>query len=360
MKIVSLVGARPQLVKEAMLGATVRQSGAWEHVLVHSGQHYDFQMSDVFFKDLGITKPDYHLNCGSGTHAVMTASVLTAMEHVLLQEKPTALLVYGDTNTTLAGALAAAKLAIPVIHVEAGIRMDARHMPEEINRVLTDRLASLLCCCSGLGAANLAAEGIVDGVAVTGDIMFDIFLHVQPRITPQKLCAQWGVSEGGYVLATFHRDFNVDDPVVLGELLEGLRRLASQTGLTVLFPVHPRTRKNMVAAGLEASPPGVRFLPPLGYLDLMSLVCVAALVVTDSGGLQKEAYYAGKRAVVALPDAGWRELTDCGWNMLCNPSATDLERAGLACLEPKEYPGNFYGAGDTSQAIVEAVVRTLG
>jgi len=175
MKIVSLVGARPQIVKEALVGAAVRQHSAWRHVLVHSGQHYDANMSDVFFQELDIPRPDYHLGVGSGSHAAMTAAALVGMEKVLLEEKPDALLVYGDTNTTLAGALAAAKLHIPVIHVEAGIRMLPKTMPEEINRVLTDRLAALMCCCSALGRDNLAAEGLTAGVTVTGDVMYDLF-----------------------------------------------------------------------------------------------------------------------------------------------------------------------------------------
>lgn len=207
MKLVSLVGARPQFVKEALVGEAARRLGAWRHVLVHSGQHYDGNMSDIFFQELGIPQPDYHLGIGSGSHARMTAAALTGMEEILLKEKPDALLVYGDTNTTLAGALAAAKLHLPVIHVEAGIRMQPKTMPEEINRVLTDRLATLMCCCSELGRRNLAAEGITEGVHVAGDVMYDLFLRMRPRFTPEKTCADMALTPETFVLATLHRDY---------------------------------------------------------------------------------------------------------------------------------------------------------
>ncbi|MCL2122743.1 MAG: UDP-N-acetylglucosamine 2-epimerase, partial [Desulfovibrionaceae bacterium] len=278
MKLLSLVGARPQFVKEALVNAAARRAGHWRHVLVHSGQHYDVNMSDVFFQELGIPAPEHHLGIGSGSHAEMTAAALVGMERVLAQEKPEALLVYGDTNTTLAGALAAAKLHIPVIHVEAGIRQDPKTMPEEINRAVTDRLSRVFCCCSALAADNLAREGISAGVHMTGDVMYDLFLHMRPRFHPEEACRRFGVEPGRFIVATLHREDNADRPESLRGCLEGLSRLGAAGGLAVLLPLHPRTRKNMAAYGCADAAAGVIVLEPVGYLDLMSLVEAAALV----------------------------------------------------------------------------------
>lgn len=356
-KILSLVGARPQFIKEALVGEAVRGASAWNHVLVHSGQHYDAAMSDIFFRELAIPEPAYHLGIGSGSHGAMTGAALAAMENVLLKEHPDALLVYGDTNTTLAGALAAVKMRIPVIHIEAGIRMEPKNMPEEINRVLTDRIASVMCCCSDLGRENLAREGLTEGVRVTGDIMFDLFLRMRHMFTPESACTRFRVVPGAFIVATLHRDYNVDAPESLGGCLEGLGRLGRESGCKVLLPVHPRTRKNMDAFGIKADVSHIHLIEPLGYLELMSLVQTCTLVVTDSGGLQKEAFYAGKRSVVIMPDTGWRELTDCGWNILSAPIAADIAAAGLSALEPCAHPGNIYGDGDAAEKIIRAVLE---
>lgn len=358
MKILSLVGARPQFVKEALVGDAARAHNAWDHVLVHSGQHYDMNMSDIFFQELGIPKPDYHLGIGSGNHGAMTAAALAAMEEVLLKEKPNALLVYGDTNTTLAGALAAAKLHVPVVHVEAGIRMLPRTMPEEINRVLTDRISALMCCCSDLGRRNLAAEGITEGVAVTGDVMYDLFLRMRPRFTPEETCAEWGLAPGEFVVTTLHRDYNVDSPEALRGMLEGLGHIQDAHGLKVILPVHPRTRKRIGEFGLESLSGALTVCEPLGYLELMSLTCSSAFVITDSGGLQKEAFYAGRRAVVMMPDTGWRELTDCGWNTLCAPEAESIAAAARATLAEAPHPGGVYGSGDAARQCIDAVLQS--
>lgn len=355
LKIVSLVGARPQFVKEACLGAEVRRRNAWEHILVHSGQHYDHNMSQVFFDELEIQSPRHFLHVGSGSHAAMTAAILTGSEKLLQEIQPDALIVYGDTNTTLAGALAAAKLDIPVIHVEAGIRMLPRSMPEEINRVLTDRLASVLCCCSDLGARNLRDEGIVDGVYVTGDLMLDIFRAREKSFNAAKACALWEIRPESFVVATLHRDYNVDIPERLDSLLRGISEGARRCGVTVVFPMHPRTAGKIRTLGLETLP-GLRFIPPQGYGELMSLVKGAAFVITDSGGLQKEAAYAGKRSVVLMPDTGWRELVDCGWNLLCNDAdniADIMEQAAQPCAAL----ANPYGEGQAARRVVDAVLR---
>lgn len=355
MKIVSLIGARPQIVKEALVGAAVRQCNAWQHVVVHSGQHYDMNMSEVFFEELGIPQPDYHLGIGSGSHAAMTAAALTGMEEVLLKEKPEALMVYGDTNTTLAGALAAAKLHIPVIHVEAGIRMLPKTMPEEINRVLTDRISATMCCCSALGRDNLKAEGLTQGVYVCGDVMYDLFLRMQGRFAPEQACQCFSLTEGRFAVATLHRDYTVDDPVALRGVLEGLAQLQDAHGVTVLLPMHPRTRKRIQEYGLDSLAARVRSCPPLGYIDLMSLLCAAAFVITDSGGLQKEAFYAGKRCLVMMPDTGWRELTAGGWNVLCMPDSRSILQAATAVQTAVPHPGAVYGDGKAAEKIIQAV-----
>ena len=354
MKVVSLVGARPQFIKEALVGEAARRAGAWEHVLVHSGQHYDAVMSDIFFTELGIPEPKYHLGVGSGTHGAMTAAALTGVEQVLLQEKPDALLVYGDTNTTLAGAIAAAKLHIPVVHVEAGIRMEPKTMPEEINRILTDRITTVACCCSELGRENLAKEGLIKGVHVTGDVMVDLFLRMQPIFKSDEVCSRFGVTPERFVVATLHRDYNVDTPASLRGCLGGLSQLVAE-GYQVLFPVHPRTRKNMREFSCEEAARGITIIDPLGYQDLMGLVSVAAFVVTDSGGLQKEAFFAGKRSVVVMPDTGWRELTGCGWNVLAAPEVRSIVTAGNEVADLCPHPGPIYGKGEAADKIIQAV-----
>ncbi|WP_165176249.1 UDP-N-acetylglucosamine 2-epimerase (non-hydrolyzing) [Desulfovibrio sp. ZJ369] len=357
MKVISLVGARPQFVKEALVGEAARRLNAWQHVLVHSGQHYDANMSDIFFEELGIPRPDYHLGIGSGSHAQMTAAALTGMEDILLKERPDALMVYGDTNTTLAGALAAAKLHLPVIHVEAGIRMLPKTMPEEINRVLTDRISAVMCCCSELGRRNLAAEGLTVGVSVTGDVMYDLFLRMQPRFTPEATCAAMSLRPGEFVLATLHRDYNVDTPASLRGMLEGLAAVQEELGFAVLLPLHPRTRKRAEEFGVTGLLERLRTCAPVGYLEVMSLASAARFVISDSGGLQKEAYYAGKRCAVMMPDTGWRELVECGWNTLCAPEQKSIVQAASHIMEPLACPEGIYGDGRAAESIISAVIR---
>lgn len=359
MKIISLVGARPQFIKEALVGEVARNMQAWEHVLVHSGQHYDVNMSDVFFQELGIPEPKYHLGVGSGLHGSMTASALTAMENVLIEERADALLVYGDTNTTLAGALAAAKLGIPIIHVEAGIRMEPKTMPEEINRVLTDRISSVMCCCSTLAVENLLKEGLTQGVYLTGDVMYDLFLRFKHLFESRETITNLGLEPGRFIIATLHRDYNVDKQESLHECLHGLTCLAEETNHKVLLPLHPRTRKNIEKFNLQTVARTLNLINPIGYIDLMALVQTAAFVITDSGGLQKEAYYAKKRCVVIMPDTGWRELTDCGWNILVEPSAKAIVQGGIEALASGHTPENIYGDGKAAERIVQIVLEDL-
>ncbi len=358
MKVVSLVGARPQFIKEALVGKAVRQANAWQHVLVNSGQHYDNNMADVFFQDLEIPKSDYNLGIGSASHAKMTAALLVALEEVLVKEQPNALIVYGDTNTTLAGALVAAKLKIPIIHIEAGIRQEPKDMPEEINRVLTDSLSSVLCCCSNLAAENLAKENIHSGVHVVGDVMYDLFKLMKPKFTPEKVVNKLNIPEK-FVICTMHRDFNVDSPENLNGILQGLNVIGSDFGLPVVFPVHPRTKARIKEFGYEHLLERVITMPPISYHDLMSLTLASRFVVTDSGGLQKEAFYAGKRAIVVMPDTGWREIIHEGWNVLCDSTRDSLIDGAKNCMANHPYPKALYGNGDAAPTLVKIVSNYL-
>lgn len=359
MKIVSIVGTRPQFIKEAMLGHCVRALDAWQHVLIHSGQHYDTNVSDVFFEGLVIPTSDYSLHVGSGSHGEMTAAILLGVEKILLQECPDAVIVYGDTNTTVAGALAASKLCIPIIHIEAGIRMLPKTMPEEINRVVTDHLSSLYCCCSDLAVDTLAKEGIMSGVHVTGDLQLDLFTYMKSTFSFEKYCRSFCLTPGEYIVVTIHRDYNVDNKEVLTEILKGLKYCSQQTKYPIVFPIHPRTYKRIQEMGLHVLCEHMVLIPPQGYIELMSLVLSAAFVITDSGGLQKETYYAGKRAVVVMPDSGWRELIDTGWNVLTEPIAEVLLQKSLDVCSSHPYPEALYGTGIAAQHIINIIVQSI-
>lgn len=351
MRVLSLVGARPQIIKEAMLHREFKEKGI-EEILVHSGQHYDYNMSDVFFEVLQIRKPDYNLNVGSGTHGEMTGKIMIEFEKVLLKERPDLVLVYGDTNTTLAGALVSAKLKIPVAHVEAGIRQKPKDMPEEINRVVTDHVSQILFCPSELAVENLRKEGITEGVYFTGDVMYDLFLEMENRFR-YDVFEELNLKENDYVLVTLHRDFNVDDPVKLKKILSHLKEVSREK--RVVFPIHPRTKKRVKEFGLEGLLEGIEVIDPVDYLNLMGLVKKCWKVVTDSGGLQKEAYFARKQAVVVMPDTGWRELVEAGWNKLA--SEENLSDVLMQEDEP-DYPDGLYGDGNAAGRIVEVIVFT--
>lgn len=350
MKVISLVGARPQFIKESVINWEFRKNGITE-VLVHSGQHYDYNMSDIFFKSLDIKSPDYNLNIGSATHGQMTGRILEAFEAIVIKEKPDIVLVYGDTNTTLAGAIAAAKLKLPVAHVEAGIRQEPKDMPEEINRVLTDRISHFLFCPSMLSVENLSHEGIKEGVEFVGDTMYDVYTKMEKLFDISQALKEYALEKDSFVLATIHRDFNTDNPEKLSQIIDSLNRLSKD--IKVLFPMHPRTKKLAACLGKEIL---FEVTEPIGYLQLQALVKASKLVVTDSGGLQKESYYAGKRGVVVMPDTGWRELTDCGWNILSSPSQI-YENTIKAINENRPYPTNIYGNGNAAEKITNAILK---
>ncbi len=288
MKIVTVLGARPQFIKAAALSRELRKRH--QEILVHTGQHYDYGMSGVFFDSLEIPTPDVNLGVGSGNHGAQTAAMLDGIEEVLLKEQPDWLLIYGDTNSTLAGAVAASKLNIPVAHVEAGLRSFNRRMPEEVNRVVADHLSSLLLCPSQTAVDHLAAEGIRDNVHLVGDVMLDVLNWARERAAPNatQTLEKLGVKHGEYLLATIHRGENTDSATRLGAIVKALNALEE----TVLFPVHPRTRKAIAAAG-EQLAPHVHTLEPLGYFEMVTASAGARLILTDSGGLAEGSLLAG-------------------------------------------------------------------
>jgi UDP-GlcNAc3NAcA epimerase len=353
-KILTVVGNRPQFIKAAAVSGPLRE--AHEELLVHTGQHYDDALSSVFFRELGLAKPERELGIGGGSNTSQTARMLGALEGLLAEVAPDAVLVYGDTNSTLAGALAGAQTGVPVVHIEAGMRSFDRTMPEELNRVLTDHTSELLLCSSEVARENLAREAVPGRAVVVGDVMVDVALGWQPqaRAGVAGVAARYGVSPGGYVLATAHRAGNVDDPLRLAQLVGLLRALAART--PVVFPVHPRTRERLRAAGLWeelAGAQGMHTSEPLGYTELAALLCGARAVFTDSGGVQKEAYLAGVPCVTMRANTEWVETVETGWNTLVDLDAV----AALAALE-REPPGErpqLYGDGHAAARCVTAI-----
>jgi len=353
-KIVTVIGNRPQFVKAAAVSGPLRAEH--EEVLVHTGQHYDDELSTIFVTELAVPRPEVQLGLGGGTNTEQTARMLAALGELLREQAPDAVLVYGDTNSTLAGALAAAQLDIPLAHVEAGMRSYDRAMAEEVNRVLTDHLADLLLVPSEAAAANLALEGIVDGVEVVGDVMVDVAQLVAPRARADDgpLRAA-GVRAGEYLLVTAHRAANVDDPVRLLALVELLLSLDEP----LVLPLHPRTRARLQAAGLlERLAAQTILLPPLGYPAFTSLLMRARAVLTDSGGVQKEAYLAGVPCVTLRDSTEWTETVRAGWNTLVDLDA-DAARAALAQAPPNARP-ELWGDGHAAGRVVAAMARLEG
>ena len=346
MKILSVVGARPQFIKASSVSRALR--ARYMEVLVHTGQHYDGNMSRVFFEELEIPPPDYNLGVGSGTHGMQTGAMLALLEETLLVEKPDWALVYGDTNSTLAGALAAAKLQIPVAHVEAGLRSFNMSMPEEINRVVVDHLSDLLLCPSQRAVENLAAEGITHGVHLVGDVMASALGHAANKEPAQpNIVERMGLIPRKYLLATLHRAENSDDPARLSRIMAAMGRIPE----TIVFPVHPRTRKAMDALGCNP-PPTVRLIEPLGYLDMVGLERSARLILTDSGGVQKEAYWLGVPCVTLREETEWVETVEMGWNVLTGVDAERIVRTVGTFIPPKERP-DLYGDREASDRIVD-------
>ncbi|MBM3634886.1 MAG: UDP-N-acetylglucosamine 2-epimerase (non-hydrolyzing) [Actinobacteria bacterium] len=356
MRIVSLVGNRPQFVKAAPLCGALRAQG--DEVLVHSGQHYDPELADLFFDELGIPSPDHALEVGPGTPVHQVAAIMERFEHVLRDEQPDAVLVYGDTTTTLAGALTAARCGIPLAHVEAGLRSFDRTMPEEQNRVVTDHLSDVLLCPTAQAVNNLAAEGITRGVHLVGDVMFDASRMFAPLAAERGAAAAHGLEPDGYLLVTIHRAAATDTPEALDAMVEVL----SSLGEPAIFPVHPRTRAKLQAGGrwdaLERVP-GLVLAPPAGYLDFTSLLMSARAVVTDSGGVQKEAYFHGVPCITLRDTTEWVETVEGGFNTLTGMDSGAVAAALGGLSMPAGRPP-YYGDGHAADAIARAVVAELG
>jgi UDP-GlcNAc3NAcA epimerase len=343
-KLVTIVGARPQFVKAAPVSRVLAEAGI-DEALVHTGQHHDAKMSQVFFDELGIPAPRHNLEIHGGGHGDMTGRMLMALEPVVMAEHPDMVLVYGDTNSTLAGALVAAKLNIPIAHVEAGLRSFNRRMPEETNRILTDHVSSLLLCPTRTAVENLAAEGITRGVHMVGDVMYDATLLAK-RIAESRstILGTLGLAPASYALATVHRAENTDDPARLATILDWLRQHARDQ--RVVLPIHPRTQARAAAAGLNFD--GIVTCEPVGYIDMACLLGHANAVYTDSGGVQKEAYFHRTPCVTLRDETEWVETITCGWNRLWQ-GPDYLPRADIA----------DYGEGRAAEAIV-ALVQQAG
>lgn len=344
-RIVSVVGARPQFVKAAAVSRAIAATPGLEERMVHTGQHFDAGMSDVFFDELDIAPPAHQLAIHGGSHGEMTGRMLPAIESVLIDVRPDWVLVYGDTNTTLAAALAAAKLHLPVAHVEAGLRSFNRRMPEEINRVLTDHVSALLLCPTSAAVGNLAAEGITRGVAHVGDVMYDASLFAaQQAARRSRIVEELSLVPGQYAVATVHRAENTDDRAALAEVLEYLREQAA--GGEVVLPLHPRTRAAVHKH--ELSLQGIRVVEPLGYLDMTCLLRSARLVLTDSGGVQKEAYFHAVPCVTLRAETEWVETVACGWNRLWK-GPDYLPRVAI----------DEYGDGNAAGRVCELLLRAV-
>ncbi len=348
----TVVGARPQFIKAAALTRAIVDAGRIKQVLVHTGQHHDDAMSAVFFQELNIPPADHELGIAGGSHAEMTGRMLVGIEQVLLQEKPDALLVFGDTNSTLAGALAAAKLNVPVAHVEAGLRSFNRQMPEETNRIVTDRLSTWLFCPTEAAMANLRREGMAESAELVGDVMFDAALYYADRAEQRSpVRSRLNVTSGGYILATSHRAESTDDKDALAAIVAALAEIARRH--VVIFPMHPRTRKALAAFGLVDRLGAVRVIEPVSFLDMVELERHARVIVTDSGGVQKEAFFHGVPCVTMRDETEWVETVALGRNHLGGRSSDRIATAFAAALaQPidRDVP-RPYGTGDASRRI---------
>jgi UDP-GlcNAc3NAcA epimerase len=360
MKVVTIVGARPQLIKASVVSQAMRAHSDLEEVLVHTGQHFDANMSDVFFDELRMPSPKHHLGIAGGSHGEMTGRMLQAIERVILDERPDAVLVYGDTNSTLAGTLAAVKLHVPVAHVEAGLRSFNMKMPEEVNRILTDRVSTWLFAPTTEAVAHLRREGVDDArVFLVGDVMYDVAIqHGRRALTLGRgVLDTAGLDDGSFVIVTIHRADNTDDPTRLANIVQGLREVAAKR--RVVWPLHPRTRVALDRMGiLDDVTTTMTLLPPQGYLDMVRLETAAAVIATDSGGVQKEAFFHGVPCVTLRDETEWTELVDSGWNRLVPPtSAAAVAHGVLGAIGTRGADVHPYGSGHSADAIVDMMLR---
>jgi UDP-GlcNAc3NAcA epimerase len=360
MKIATVLGARPQFIKAAVVSKAFSFSADIQEIIVHTGQHYDENMSEVFFQELEIAKPAYNLGIGSGLHGLQTGRMLEAIEGVLLEEAPDWVLVYGDTNSTLAGVLAAVKLHIPIAHVEAGLRSFDRRMPEEINRVLADHTSDLLFAPTETALENLRREGLPESsIHVVGDVMYDAAIYYGSKAKAHsQVLHKLGLVNKGYILATLHRAENTDDPECLRSIVDGLAQIAGE--LPVVLPIHPRTRRILDAQGmLSELSRCIRLIDAVGYFDMMMLQQNARMIATDSGGVQKEAYFHSVPCVTFRETTEWVELIKVGWNRLVPPVSAAAVYSGLrdGLASTPRSTQNLYGDGHAAQRIAQALLR---
>lgn len=352
MKIITVVGARPQFIKAAAVSNVIRRRH--EEILIHTGQHYDDNMSNIFFEELEIPKPNYNLNVGSGGHGKQTGNMLIKLEEIYEQEKPNLVLVYGDTNSTLAGALCASKLLIPVAHVEAGLRSFNMNMPEEQNRILTDRISKLLFVPTASAVTNLKNEGIVKNVYNVGDVMYDAILHFKNFAERKSdIIASNDLEGKEYILVTIHRAENTNDIGRLKNIIEAL----NESDRNVVLPMHPRTKKYTEDYGLKFNS-NIKIIEPVGYLDMISLEMHSSKIVTDSGGVQKEAYFMKKPCITMRDETEWVETVNTGWNVIVG---TDKSRI-LECItgfNPDKDQELIFGDGHAADKILEIINKTI-
>jgi UDP-N-acetylglucosamine 2-epimerase len=365
MKIVTIVGARPQFIKAAAVTRAIEDHNLKNtapkitEILVHTGQHYDHNMSQVFFDELEINAPHFNLAVGSGHHGEMTAKMLARIEETLLAQKPDLVLVYGDTNSTLAGALAAVKLHIPVAHVEAGLRSFNRQMPEEINRLLTDHMSIFLFCPTATAVKNLEKEGIIRGVLQVGDVMFDAFLHAKKKADQiSTILESLNLAKKQYFLTTVHRQENTDNPAVLMQIMDALEKIGQKDN-PIIFPIHPRTKKIIEQKGIQTRMNShVRFIPPVGYFDMIVLEDNAKIILTDSGGIQKEAYFAEVPCITLRDETEWVETEQDGWNRIAGRQTERIIAACQAALQmPQKAQSMHYGDGTAAKRILQSLKR---
>jgi len=351
MKILTVVGARPQFIKVAAVSNIIRKEH--EEILVHTGQHYDENMSKVFFEELQIPKPDYNLEIGSGNHGEQTGKMLVELEKIYLKEKPDLVLVYGDTNSTLAGALCASKLLIPVAHIEAGLRSFNMNMPEEQNRILTDHISRLLFVPTITAEKNLHTEGINRGVYNVGDVMFDAVLHFK-KLAEQKesILDKISVKSGEYILTTIHRAENTNDINRLKNIIEALNK----SGNKIVLPLHPRTKKYIENYNLQFSD-NIKLIEPVGYLDMITLEMNSQKIVTDSGGVQKEAFFMKKPCITMRDETEWVETVQNGWNVIVGTDGDKILKS-IVYFKPKMKQQNIFGNGKAGNKILD-IINTI-
>lgn len=348
MKILTVVGARPQFIKAAAVSRVMREKH--EEILVHTGQHYDENMSKIFFEELQIPKPDYNLEVGSGTHGKQTGQMLISLEEIYMKEKPDAVLVYGDTNSTFAGALCASKLLIPVAHVEAGLRSFNMNMPEEQNRILTDHISKVLFAPTDTAVKNLKNEGVTDRVYNVGDVMYDAVLHFKGLAEKKSnLTERLSLKGEKYILTTIHRAENTNDIERLKSIVEAL----NECGKQVILPLHPRTKKYMESYSLNFSN-NVKIIDPVGYLEMIDLEMNAEKIVTDSGGVQKEAFFMHKPCITMRDETEWVETVDNGWNVIAGTDKAKILDY-IVSFEPKEKQKSIFGDGKASEKVLNII-----